>query len=222
MMLGLAAAAAYGVPFLGMQTPKRIPVLYVDGEMAADELRNRLKAFIAGMCPDAEELGDVHIVSAHLEPNGIPKIDTPQGRAAIMAAVRLNGAKLVILDNLSCLTDPEDESAAGSWSEVQELLLLLRAQGVAVVLGHHSTKKGGQRGTSRRLDVLDVVLRLTPDDGSEETCVRCEYEKARSLKSEAKQPFDAVLRSTRNNGLVWVRQGPAASVNEQVRRAFDR
>jgi putative DNA primase/helicase len=86
-----------------------------------------------------------------------------------------------VLDNLSCLTNPEDDNATTSWQAVQELLLAMRRCGVAVIIGHHAGKSGAQRATSRRADILDVILKLTPvvdPEADGRTSVSIEFEKA--------------------------------------------
>jgi hypothetical protein len=88
----------------------------------------------------------------------MPDLATHEGQAAV-DALEDSDVKLMILDNLSCLTSgPENE--AESWQPLQSWGLRHRAHGRSVVLIHHSGKGGGQRGTSRREDVLDTVLAL--------------------------------------------------------------
>src|SRR5471032_881338 len=66
--LGIAWAAATGGRFLGWQAPKPRRVVYIDGEMAAADLRDRLRLFGAppeigpGTMPDTLTflLGDLH------------------------------------------------------------------------------------------------------------------------------------------------------------------
>jgi putative DNA primase/helicase len=47
------------------------------------------------------------------------------------------------------------ENDSDAWSPIQQWLLQLRRRGLAVLIVHHAGKTGGQRGTSRREDVLD-------------------------------------------------------------------
>ena len=69
-------------------------------------------------------------------------------------------ADLIFLDNLSCLLWSGRENDADSWSVMQLWLLRLRAAGKSIVMLHHSGKNGSSRGTSRRHDVLDTVIKL--------------------------------------------------------------
>ncbi|MBK8158771.1 MAG: helix-turn-helix domain-containing protein [Rhodospirillaceae bacterium] len=79
---------------------------------------------------------------------------------------------------------------------VQEWLLRLRRQGVAVLLIHHAGKGGNQRGTSKREDVLDTVIALRrpldyePDQGAR---FEVHFEKARGMSGDDALPLDARL-----------------------------
>ena len=79
----------------------------------------------------------------------------------------LNGVDLLVLDNLSTLVTTGSENASDGWVPIQNWLLRLRRQGVAVLLIHHAGTNGLQRGTSRREDALDAVIALRhPEDYS--------------------------------------------------------
>jgi putative DNA primase/helicase len=96
----------------------------------------------------------------------------------------LSDVDLVIFDNLSTLCTNGSESACDAWVPMQNWLLKLRRQGVAVLLVHHAGTNGRQRGTSRREDALDTVIALRrPEDYSPEQGARFEvhFEKLRSV-----------------------------------------
>jgi hypothetical protein len=95
----------------------------------------------------------------------------------------------VVLDNLSSLVgfsgDPD------RWRELQHFLTLLRREGRAVLMIHHANKKGLQRGTNRREDVLDIVMALRrPLDYAAREGARfgIHFEKVRGLHSDAVEP----------------------------------
>ncbi len=82
---------------------------------------------------------------------------------------------------------------------MQNWLLKLRRQGIAVLLVHHAGTNGRQRGTSRREDALDTVIALRrPEDYSPEQGARFEvhFEKLRNrVDGDAAAPFEAKLES---------------------------
>jgi RecA-family ATPase len=157
--LWLAYAIATGGKFLKWSARgKPRGVLYVDGELTAVELQERLKK-IAGQSASR----NFHVLASDLYEFGLPDLTTPHGHAAIEGS--LDGLDVLVLDNISTLFRTGVENEAESWLPVQQWLLRLRRKGKTVILIHHAGKGKEQRGTSRREDVLDLVLNLRrPDD----------------------------------------------------------
>ena len=87
---------------------------------------------------------------------------------------------------------------------MQNWLLQLRRQGVAVLLIHHAGTNGRQRGTSRREDALDTVIALRrPDDYSPEQGARFEvhFEKLRNrVDSASAIPFEVSTSTAGGQG----------------------
>src|SRR5262245_47302939 len=75
-------------------------------------------------------------------------------------AFLLRSGDLLILHNISTLCRTGTENEAESWAPVQEWLLRLRREGISVILIGHDGKGGTQRGTSKKEDILDVVIQL--------------------------------------------------------------
>src|SRR6185295_5195824 len=99
------------------------------------------------------------------------RLDTEEGQQFIEPVV--DAADLVILDNRSCLFDPEGEKDPTAWQPAQDWLLSLRRRGKAVLLGHHSNRQGGARGHSKSEDPMNLLVRLTrPEDYSQEQGAR--------------------------------------------------
>jgi putative DNA primase/helicase len=101
-----------------------------------------------------------------------------------------------VVDNLSTLCSGLKENDADSWTPVQSWCLALRRQNKSVLLIHHDGKNGGQRGTSRKEDVLDTVIGLRkPPDYQADQGARFEihFEKARGFHGPDAEPFEARL-----------------------------
>jgi hypothetical protein len=82
----------------------------------------------------------------------------------------------------------------------------MRTRGRSVVFIHHSAKTGQQRGTSKREDLLDAVLRLKePSDYRHGEGARFEvhYEKARDLHGTGNRPIAAQLVEDAQGRHVW-------------------
>jgi hypothetical protein len=76
--------------------------------------------------------------------------------------------------------------------------MLQRRAGRAMLIVHHANKKGLQRGTNRREDVLDLVMALRrPADYQAQEGARFElhFEKTRGLFGEAVEPIEARLET---------------------------
>ena len=112
---------------------------------------------------------------------------------------------LLVLDNLASLVGTQNDDA-DSWTGLQRWLLTLRRRGMAVLMIHHANKQGNQRGTSRREDLLDIVIGLRrPGDWQPEHGARFElhFEKARGLHGEAAEPIEARVETDEAGVLRW-------------------
>jgi len=164
--LGLASAIASQGAFGPWVSRVAWPVLYVDGEMVLKVVRERIIA-LCGACPDS-----LHLLSheALFEQGGATLNLARHGhQAALSEYVISHGVRVMILDNLSCLSAGLKENDADSWEPVKHWLLALRRQRIAVVLIHHSGRSGKDlRGTTKREDDASWIIRLEePADDSE-------------------------------------------------------
>jgi hypothetical protein len=103
------------------------------------------------------------------------------------------------------LIGTKDENDAGAWSVMNDWLLSLRAIPKSIILVHHSSKKGQQRGTSHRIDNLDTVLRLE-EKGEDEFIVH--FEKHRNFRSIEASPVRIKLQTCEDT-VVFVRKETA-------------
>ena len=192
--LGIAYAVASGGPFFRWQALSARRVLYIDGEMPAATLQERLNGIVtgAGSEPMPQAL---HFIAADLHSEPLPDLADPDNQTWL-ESVWGPQPDLLVLDNLSALTSAARDNEADAWTTMQRWLLSLRRRGVSVLFVHHAGKGGQQRGTSRREDILDTVIALRrPADYSPKEGARFEVhlEKARGLFGEGADPFEASL-----------------------------
>jgi hypothetical protein len=190
LALYLAHAIATGGRFLKWSCPRPLRVLYLDGEMAASEMQERLASIFAG--PNGADR--FQLISFDLYDGPMPNLASEEGQQRVKPAIDL--ADVVVIDNLSCLIADNGRSDAETWDSVQPWLLTLRRSGKAVILLHHSGKSGAQRGTSKRADPLDAVLCLSrPPDATSADGARfiVTFEKARRSLGKIGEPFEAML-----------------------------
>jgi AAA domain-containing protein/recombination endonuclease VII/Homeodomain-like domain-containing protein len=209
MSLGIGYAVATGSTFLKWRAPQARRVLVLDGEMKGEDLRERLRSIQGGETPTPKTL---KVVSADVLANrgkvdGIGDIGSPQVQARL--ELDLEGVELLILDNLSSLTEGTGENDADGWARIQQWLLRLRRRSISVLIIHHANKIGEQRGTSRREDVLDTSIRLRhPDDYSIAQGARFEVHiaKGRGIHGDAARPFEAWLKGDKTAALWTMRE----------------
>ena len=214
--LGIACAVAAGDSFLNWRAPKPAGVLFIDGEMPAATLQARLSSFIGGMENDIT--APLKIITPDLQENGMPDLATIEGQQAISKHIT-DDIRLVILDNLSTLINSGKENTAEDWRPIQTWALRLRAQGRSVLFIHHSNKAGGQRGTSKKADILDTVINLRhpgghkPEDGA---CFQISFEKARGIAGQDVKSFEAKLTTGEGGISTWTTRTLQESTYDRV------
>ena len=217
MGLAIAYAVATGTSYLRWKAPKPRKVVYLDGEMSSYSLQSRLQA-ISEATPCAPALLDnLLIFTPDLQLGPIPDLAERGWHLAVRELI--DDAELVVVDNLSCLArSGGQENDSDSWDVMSEWALGLRREGVAVLFMHHSGKNGQQRGTSRREDILNVVINLKhPADYSSEKGAQFEvhFEKGRELYGEDSKPFLAQML-TKEDLQYWEIEDLDASTFDQV------
>lgn len=202
--LGIAYAVATGGTFLKWHAPVAKKVLYIDGEMPAAAMQERLRRISTDGGLKHPEPCFFRLVTPDLQEMPMPNLSTSQGREAIEALVQ--DSDLIIIDNISTLFRSGDENEAESWQPVQDWALSLRRQGKSVIFVHHAAKAGQQRGTSKREDILDTVITLKqPPNHRADQGARFEvsFEKTRNFSGEDAEPFQVALRVKDDGKWEW-------------------
>lgn len=216
--LGVAYAVASGSRFLTWRAPTARKVLLVDGEMPAPALQDRLAALVRDNDVEAGP-GMLRILTPDRQPLGImPDLSTVEGQLALDKVVERD-TDLIVLDNLSALCRTGKENEAESWLSVATWALKQRAAGRSVLFIHHSGKGGLQRGTSRREDLLDIVIGLRrpadylPQDGA---VFEIHYEKARHLSGNDVAAIEAKLEENEAASPAWTWRPVEQSTQDRV------
>jgi len=216
-MLGLALSLESGGEFLSWKIPEGVGVLYVDGEMAIDELRERAQKQAGD-----RDLNNLYFLTSEMvyTKTGRDLVLTQEAfREAVMRLLEAHSdIKVVILDNISCLFSGISEDKKQDWEPINAWLIQLRHRGLSVILVHHAGKSGEQRGTSGREDALDTIIALNwpVDPDPQEGChFQLRFTKSRSVKGEAVQRLDIRLEET-DGAMVWQFEPLEASLFDQV------
>lgn len=131
LALSMAVAVATGGRVLRWEAPTPRRVLVVDGEMLSVDLQNRLNAIILGAGVTVPN-DNLRILAADNCDHGI-NVGSVEGQQALER--HLDGVDLLVLDNLSTLTN-SSEGASDAWLPMQNWLLRLRRKGIAVLIVH--------------------------------------------------------------------------------------
>jgi putative DNA primase/helicase len=189
--LGLAYAVGSGSEFLRFKAPESRRVLYIDGEMPIEVMRDRLAAIEKGsnrkVTPDFLQF----LCADDLDG---PMVDLGLGLGQRELEPHLKGFDLIIVDNISTIVRSVNESDGDGWKLVQQWLLNQRRAGRSVLFIHHAGKNGAQRGTSKREDIADTVLSLTRPEGykaTEGARFVINFEKARGFTGDDAEPLEA-------------------------------
>lgn len=201
LALWIALAVAAGHDLFSWKCMGARKVVYLDGEMSAGMLQLRIKAIPKLMRP---ALGMFSLVTPDFQRGVLPDLSTHEGQAMINNAIEADTA-LIIVDNLSCWSKSGREDAE-TWAPIAEWALRHRAEGRSVIFIHHSGKTGTQRGTSRKEDLLDVVLALKKSAGSspgEGASFEIRYEKNRHLIGDDVAPIKVRLIENEEGVQYW-------------------
>lgn len=212
MAMGIALAVASGDSFLGWTAPHPAKVLYIDGEMPASLMQDRVARAIKNLARPDLAKENLFILSADEIGRSLPDLGSEDGRK--LYAPLLEQLDLIIIDNLSTLCRTGKENEAEGWDEMQAWVLTQRIAGRSVLFIHHAGKGGEQRGTSKREDVMDTVIKLSrpPDYGqSQGARFRVEFTKARGIFGKDAEPFEATLKDDQ-----WATSAPVNEREEEV------
>lgn len=209
LALSMACAIAGGYDLLKWKSPKPRKVLYIDGEMSAQTMQDRLAGVMRGVLDKPTysiSPNNLQILNVTSQRDFSLDLSTKEDQQAL--EYHLKGIDLLIIDNLSTLTSVK-ENEADSWLDVQQWLIKLRQRDVSTLLVHHAGKGGAQRGTSRKEDILDTVIALkkssdyTPEKGAKFSVL---LEKCRGFSGNEAKPFEATLFGNTETGFDWMNE----------------
>jgi putative DNA primase/helicase len=154
----------------------------------------------------------------------MPDLGDPAGRAFLDEVIESHRIDLVVLDSLSTLVRSGEENDAGPWVPIQEWALKQRGRGVTMLFVHHESRAGNPRGTSKREDVLDSMIKLKARpalQGAEESTYDLSFTKTREFHGS-----DAAARvvrlSMRSGTIKWTSQPADESTRDRVFEMIER
>lgn len=154
----LARRCAEGGSVANWQVHKPRRVLYIDGEMPFDGIRERDRVLTSVPVDGIYYLQ--HEALFHLT-GQVLNLTNSAVQSALLEKCKEGEIEILLLDNLSCLFVGIKENDADAWELVLPWLLELRRNRIAVVFVAHAGRNGHMRGTSRREDAAFWMIQLT-------------------------------------------------------------
>ena len=204
--LSISLAVAHETDFADWSVEESVNVLYVDGEMLPQDMRDRAGNL---MCNLGKKKKKWHILSSILNlQNGADAVNIikKEWQDFIIKEIAEKEIKLLVLDNIASLTQGVEENDSSSWDNISVWLLKVKQTGCAVIFVHHAGKSGQQRGTSAREDALDsvIVLRPTTNNAVDGVDVDVVFEKSRHVAGAAIMPVNfKIIPVVGEQGLKW-------------------
>lgn len=215
--LGVAYAVAGGGNFLKWKAEKPRRVVYIDGEMAGAAIKERAAELVKSSPEEHEPPeGYLRIITPDTQDSPLPNLASREGQVALEPCIA--DAELIVIDNLSCLMHGGPENEGDSWLPVAEWALNLKRLGKTVLFVHHDGKGGQQRGTSRKEDVMDVVIQLehTKDYQADKGATfLVKFEKARHLKGDDTKNIEAALVEDQGKQ-IWTYKDAELGMSERI------
>ena len=223
--MSLLDAVSRGDNFGPWELRTSVPCLYLEGEMAAQDVRERLDA----LNPDQDRQNPLFVYSdAYANSLGLPRANllSEKWRTTMKRVLTTRKIKLWVVDNIASLTGGIDENSKKDWDPINQWLLELRFAGISTMLLHHTNKAGGQRGTSAREDNIDVSITLKrPFDYTAEDGARfiVSFQKARVSTKDLSAIGDTQFQLTQDEhtGLLWTWGNVRKETRIEVLKLFD-
>jgi len=214
--LGVLIAIVNGDSFGPWSSELSVPCLYVDGEMPASDVSDRLKSL--GITGTKSPL---YVYSDSLANEmGLPRahLGNRKWRDAIKKILIEKGVRFWVVDNLASLAPGIDENKKADYDPINSWFLELRHAGISSMLLHHVGKEGSQRGTSAREDNVDcsIILRQPHDYTPDEGCrFVCHFSKARVPSKDLPLIADCELKLMEDEGQYTFTWG---NIKREIRR----
>lgn len=174
LALEIGAALATGNPCIDTPASDPKTVVYIDNEMTADDLTDRLTDLGYGPETDLTRF-------LYLQLSTMPPLDTAEGGEAIREIIQLDQPDLIIIDTVARNVAGEENSADTYRDLYRHSLQPIKAAGISCLRLDHAGKdpKKGQRGSSAKNDDVDVVWKMTTTETPDATTVKLTAERRR-------------------------------------------
>lgn len=155
----LAKGLAIKEDFGPWKTHHAVRVLYLDGEMPPEDLRDR--DIVLG--PPTDSLYYVNHEILFQKTGLIMNLADFNFQAGTLQFCLEEGFNVIFFDNLSTLSTGVDENKSLDWELIGHWLLTLRRNHITAIVVHHAGRNNQMRGSSKREDPAFWIIRLDED-----------------------------------------------------------
>ena len=168
--MSIMDAITNGRNFGPWEAGEPVNCLFVDGEMVASDIQERLKGL-----KSRERKACLYVYNnEYANLAGLPTASllSDQWRKQIKEILLKLNIKLWAVDNLSSLAPGIDENVKHEFDPINQFFIQLRYLGISTMLIHHNNKMGIQRGSIGKEDNMDFCIQLqrppnyNPEDGA--------------------------------------------------------
>jgi hypothetical protein len=205
--LTLAAHMSAGKNFLRWKVPRKVRVLYVDGEMSRRLLNKRLADVIRrlGIAPDTL------FVLSHEDIEGFSPLNAPEGQAQIEAFItKIGGVDFIVCDNIMSLVGGDQKDEEG-WRQILPWVRDLTRRSIGQLWIHHTGHDETRSyGTKTREWQLDTVMHMERVERADtDVSFTLSFRKARERTPDNRADFQDVTVALVNDE--WMHNGTAPS-----------
>ena len=186
--IGLGFGVSSGLGFLHWQGIRPARVLFIDGEMSRQLLKERMVAEVARL---GGNIPDGMFFLSHDDVENFQPLSTQEGQATIETMIgRIGAVDLIIFDNIMSLVggDMKDEEV---WRQVMPWTLSLTRRQIGQVWAHHTGHDESRSyGTKTREWMMDTVLHLeTVERNGIDVSFQLSFKKARERAPHNRADF---------------------------------
>lgn len=215
--LSLANSLTSGERFMRWEVSTPTGVLYVDGEMALGEMRERLTKFVyQNPAHPLVLLSHQRFYQEFERDLYITDLETQEALFRLLD--KMPAVRTIIFDNLSSLSTIREDKSDDWRNCLLPFFIGCRRRNVAVLMVHHCGRSGDQRGTTAREDHLDVSIKLSKptDHDNQQAYFKVEFTKARNCFGDDVEPFTAKLVADKEGRLNWTVASIAQSNKDRL------
>ena len=190
--LSLALGLHLGKGFLHWQGKRKARVLYLDGEMPVDLIKERIVQECARWDVDPADITDGLYILSREDVEDMPPLDTPEGLAWLLELIEsVGGVDLVVFDNLMCLTqgDLREET---TWTALKPVVLELTKRRIGQWwvhhVGHDKTRPYGSKPFQWMMDLV-LLGEAVPGHRDADVAFKLTFQKARRRTPDNRTDF---------------------------------